>query len=298
MTPTEALLDYLAQRDLALDPRYMREALRTLAQALMESEVGQMLDAAPYERNQSRRAYRNGYRESAWETPTGEISLRVPKLRKGSYYPHFLDHEAAQTLIQLVQEAYVGDLLDITPALSSLDMVSLSAYDLADIRERLDDVIYNAQHRPVLSAYDVLYLDAINVEFERTGRTLWRQILVALGVTGDGRVEFLAHEIVSEVDDATWKSLLRKLRQRDLGPVREVVSDHYEGVRTAVETELVDAVWQHHRNYLTRGDQSALVDAVSDLVVRAESDDHDFPRMQLPVYEADFAESYPIYIVA
>lgn len=298
MTPTEALLDYLEQRGLTLDPRYVREALHTLAQALMESEVGQILDAARYERNESRRAYRNGYRDSTWGTPAGELALRVPKLRKGSYYPHFLNHEAAQTLFQLVQEAYVGDVLDINPALASLDLVALSPYDLADITERLDDVIYNAQHRPVPPDYDVLFLDVVNTAFERSGRTLWRQILVALGVRSDGRIDFLAHDIVTGADHRAWMALLRKLRQRGLDSVREVVSDHYEGVRTAVETELVDAVWQHHRNYLARESHTPLVDAVSDLVIRAESDDRNLPRMQLPVYATDFAELYPVYIVA
>lgn len=298
MTPTEALLDYLDQRGLALDPRYVREALHTLAQALMESEVGQMLDAARYERNESRRAYRNGYRDSAWGTPAGEIALRVPKLRKGSYYPHFLNQEAAQTLFRLVQAAYAGDMLDINPALASLDLVALSDYDLADIAERLDDMVYNAQHRSISPDYDVLFLDTINVEFERSGRTLWRQLLVALGVRSDGRIDFLAHDIVAGADDRAWMTLLRQLRQRGLDSVREVVSDHYEGVRIAVETELVDAVWQHHRNFLARENHTPLVDAVSDLVIRAESDDRNLPRLHLPDYAADFAEFYPIYIVA
>lgn len=298
MTLTEALLDYLDRRNLALDRTYMRAALRTLAQALMESEVGYLLEAARYERNQSRRAYRNGYRQSTWITPAGNIALQIPKLRKGTYYPHFLDDEAVHTLVRLVHETFVGGVADLGPALSSLDLQPLRAYDLADIVERLADAVYNARHRRVASDYTILFLDVLNVATEHRGRQRWRQVLVALGIQADGQVDFLAHEIVLEVDSLAWMILLRRLRQRGLKDVDVVLSDHYEGVRAAVEAEMVDAVWRHHRHFLGREGRSPLVDAVSDLVIRAASDDRNLPRMHLAVAEADCFENYSFHVVA
>ena len=295
MTPTEALLQYLDRRGLALDRRYLRDGLRTIAQALMESEVGQMLDAARYERNEARRAYRNGYRQSAWATPVGDITLRIPKLRKGSYYPHFLDSEAAAALVRLLETAFVEGVRDLGPALAELDTLLLAPYDVADIAERLDDAVYNARHSALNDRYPVLFLDVLPVEIEGEVRRLPRQILIALGIQPDGTFDLLAHDIVTGLDDRMWARLLRQLKQRGLHNVDEVVSAGYEGLRAAVETEMVDAVWHHHRHFLSRERHNPLVDAVSDLVIRAESDDRNNPRMQLPVYEADF---YPVYIVA
>ncbi len=283
MTPAGALLDYLESRGLKLDPRYFAEALHTLAQTLMESDVSRLLEAAPYERSGVRRAYRNGYRESVWYTAAGEITLRIPKLRKGSYYPLFLNPQTERALLQLARDAYVMgvELADVQAALSGLDLPALRPYDVADIAERLADVVYNAHNAPVPDRYAALFLDVLDVEHAGS----WRQLLIGLGVQPSGAVDLLAHELVSSADDRAWARLLRRLRQRGLNLVDVVVSG--DEARTAMHDELVDAVWQHHRNFLLRGSgEDALVKAVSDLAVRVETDQRHLPRMQWPVYAA------------
>ncbi len=294
MDARETLLSYLDERQLALDPLYQREALRVLVQALMESEVSQMLDAALYERNDTRRAYRNGYRASLWQTALGEIALQIPKLRKGSYYPGFL---AAETALQcLIQEAYVSG-LDIEALRAALDLLplrSLSAQNLADVLERLDDAVYNAQTQPLNIPYPFLLVDVLDVP----GRP-WRQILLALGIRESGQAELLAHEIVSTADDRGWIHLLRRLNERGLETVEAVISRDYPGLRTAVESVYVDAVWQHQERVLLRADPDApLVDAVSRLVLNAGSEDEQGPLMQLSVNLAEVNTLWPLFAVA
>jgi putative transposase len=287
MTLTEALTAYLEARGLALDEHYRREALRTLAQALMECDVSRMLDAAPYERNGSRRAYRNGYRDSIWYTSVGAIPLRIPKLRRGSYYPLFLNPQTEADLLRLAQDAYVAgiDMNAVQSALNSVDLPVLQPYDMADITERLADVVYNAHNEPLHADYPALFLDLLDVEHD--GR--WRQWLIALGVQPSGTVDLLAHELVSLADDRAWARLLRRLRQRGLKEPEVVIGGDDAGVRAAVSDVLVDAVWQHHRNFLLRGSgEDALVRAVSDLAVRVETDQRHLPRMQWPVRADDF----------
>lgn len=281
MTPAGALFDYLKARGLTLDQSYLAEALHMLAQTIMEIDVSRLLEAAPYERNGVRRAYRNGYRESVWYTAAGEITLRIPKLRKGSYYPLFLNPQAESALLHLAQEAYVTgvDLAGVRAALSTLDLPAPRPYDVADIAERLADVVYNAQNAPIPDGYAALFLDVLDVEHDG----YWRQVLIALGVWPSGAVDLLAHELVSSADDRAWARLLRRLRQRGLVRVDVVVSR--DEARAAVHDELVDAVWQHHRNFLLRGSgEDAFVKAVSDLAVRVETDQRHLPRMQWPVF--------------
>ncbi|MBZ0303911.1 MAG: transposase [Anaerolineae bacterium] len=300
MTPTEALFDYLDSRGLSLDRRYLREALHTLAQALMECEVSRVLDAAPYERNGARRAYRNGYRDSLWHTSVGDLSLSIPKLRKGSYYPLFLTPQAEAILLRLAQETYASGVhrADVRAALAALDLPELEPYELADIVERLADVVYNHQHAPLRTDYPALFLDVLDVEHNG----LWRQWLIALGIQPSGQIDLLAHELVSAADHETWVKLLRRLRQRGVEAVEVVVSREFTGLRPAVTDQLVDAVWQPHRNFLLRGSgEDALVSAVSDLAVRVETDPRHLPRMLWPGYapDSDFAlANFPVFVLA
>lgn len=280
MTPTDALHHYLEVRGLTFDAHYLREALRTLAQALMETEVRRMLDAGLYERNESRRAYRNGYRTSLWRTRVGDIALHIPKLRKGSYYPLFLNPAAEARLLQLAQDAFVTGVewADVDAALSTLSLPVLPPSDIADITERLADVVYNAQHALIRNEYPALFLDVLDVE----DNGLWRQLMIVLGVQPSGAVDLLAHDLVSIADDRAWSRLLRRLRERGLNDVELAISTDYIGVRSAVSDVLVSAVWQHHRNFLLRGtSDDALVSAVSSLAVRVETNQRSLPRMHL-----------------
>jgi transposase-like protein len=298
VTVGETLVHYLEQRGLPFDSVYLREALRMLAQVLMEAEISRIVDAGPYERVGTRRAYRNGYRSSSWTTSVGEIALQIPKLRKGSYYPAFLDAE--HEFLRLAQDAYVKQglaLQQLRTALQPLPLAVLDTRDLADIAERLDDTVYNALNRPLQADYACILLDLIDLVDE--GR--WRQLLVVLGIQPSGEVALLAHELVSEADNHTWKSVLQGLRQRGLERVDSVISRDYPGVRTAIEATFVDAIWQHHEHYLLRaGGDEALVDAVSRLVLGAGSDPEDGPQMLLSLAQPDheFEGLWPMYAIA
>jgi putative transposase len=104
-----ALLDLLNQDQQGVDPGFLRDGVRLLAQELMDAEVTQLVGAGLHERSEARTTYRNGYREREWDTRVGTVDLQIPKLRQGSYFPSLLEprrrHERA--LLSVVQEAYV-----------------------------------------------------------------------------------------------------------------------------------------------------------------------------------------------
>jgi putative transposase len=103
--PTEAILTYLRQVGAGLDPDFLREAVRVMSALLMEIEVKQQIGADYYERTEERMTYRNGYRDRDWQTRVGDVPLKVPKLREGSYYPSLLEprRQAEQALLSIVQ---------------------------------------------------------------------------------------------------------------------------------------------------------------------------------------------------
>src|SRR5919109_3594625 len=87
----------------------LREGVRILAQAVMETEVSSQIGAGPYERSSERIAYRNGYRTRTWDTRVGTIELKIPKVTAGSYFPSLLEprRRAEKALHAVVVEAYV-----------------------------------------------------------------------------------------------------------------------------------------------------------------------------------------------
>ena len=91
------------------DADFLREMIGYTAQRLMDVEVEALTGAAPGVRGPSRLNQRNGYRDRSWETRAGTVELRIPKLRKGSYFPGFLEPRrmTEKTLTAVIQEAYI-----------------------------------------------------------------------------------------------------------------------------------------------------------------------------------------------
>ncbi len=86
-----ALDDLLRKTQLSDDVDFLREGVRALAQALMAVEVPQHVGARRYERSAERKGERNGIRERRWDTRMGSLTLRVPRVRDGSYFPRLLE---------------------------------------------------------------------------------------------------------------------------------------------------------------------------------------------------------------
>jgi putative transposase len=88
----------------------LRESLAWVVQQLMEAEVSELISGEHGERNSERLTHRNGYRSRPWVMRAGEHELAIPKLRRGSYFPSFLEprRRSEQALVSVVQEAYVA----------------------------------------------------------------------------------------------------------------------------------------------------------------------------------------------
>jgi len=130
---------------------YLRESLRLVAQTIIEWEVSAAIAASHYERNADRRTQRNGYRQRVWQTSLGEIVLHIPKLRKGAYYPAFLEslRHAEPALIAFVQDAYQRGLTlrDMQSALDHLGLTEMHPSHLADMQDQLHDLIARYKSR-------------------------------------------------------------------------------------------------------------------------------------------------------
>ncbi|MEM9952535.1 MAG: transposase [Chloroflexota bacterium] len=209
-----ALQHILKKHDIALPDGFLNDALMTMIQSLMEIEVSQSIDASRYERNGTRRAYRNGYRESGWHIHGENLVLRIPKLRSGTYYPSFLDsNHATQAILSTILQSYLHHVSYQTLS-DLLDTIGLEAHpsQIATLEETLYDLIENHRQRDLSPSS--IQLDIIPVDDNGRKRYL------AYAFDED---ELLHHDIISEADDEFWRDFVRRLDGRIIHGVEYVI---------------------------------------------------------------------------
>lgn len=266
-SPTDTLLNYIAHFGVSLDTTVVREALRLMMQGLMEVEVTNAIEAGHYERNGSRKNYRNGYRERGWRTSLGVITLHIPKLRSGSYYPAFLQAAEAE-ILDFVRRALVEgtDIYDIETLTHNLGLPTIDREQSLTLCQGLSALAERLHQRPFARPYQNVWLDVLKIDAHHV-------VLIALGITDKGEAVLLDFEVRH---DADWQKFLAGLIRRSLRGVHTVMSDAHEGVREAVIARLPFASWRYSRtSYLTqlieqlRADDDVVV-AVSDLAINHE----------------------------
>jgi hypothetical protein len=131
------ILAILKHHGFTFNSMLVKDCLQALTQTLMDIEVSQMLDASRYERNTTRRAYRNGYRSTVWNTSIGNIDLRIPKLRRGTYYPDRLlnDSYVSKMLIHLIRMCILQGIDEdyVAGTVSALKLITLSSYEIQQL---------------------------------------------------------------------------------------------------------------------------------------------------------------------
>jgi transposase-like protein len=237
------------------DATFLREMIGFAAQRLMELEVGEVTGAAHGERSPDRLVQRNGYRERDWQTRAGTVELRIPKLRRGSYFPAFLEprRTAEKALTAVIQEAYVQGVStrSVDDLVRAMGMEGISRSQVSRLCAEIDERVRDFLARPIEGDWPYLWLDATYVKVREAGRIIPVAVTIAVGVNADGRREVLGMAVGSSEAEPFWLDFLRTLKRRGLAGVKLVVSDAHEGLKAAV-TKVLRATWQRCRVHFAR----------------------------------------------
>ena len=226
---------------------FLRESLAWVVQQLMEAEVSELVGAARGERApEERLTHRNGYRTRAWSTRAGELELAIPKLRRGSYFPSFLEprRRGEQALVSVVQEAYVAGVSTrkVDQVVESLGL-RISRSEVSRICRGLDEQVEAFRNRPLEGRYVYLWLDAKVEKVRDGGRVVRKCLVLAYGVHESGYREVIALDVGEAETEAFWRSFLRSLVERGLTGVQLVVSDAHSGLKKAI-AQVLGCPWQ------------------------------------------------------
>jgi putative transposase len=264
-----ALLDAFHDRP---DLDLVREMVGFLYQALIDIEATEVIGAGPHERTITRTARRNGSRPKTLSTKTGDVDVKIPKLRKGSYFPSILERRRRidQALHAVVMEAYVHGVStrkvdDLVQALGADTGISKS--EVSRICAEMDGDLEAFRTRDLAHiTFPYVFVDATYVKGRVDGRVVSRAVVVATGVTTNGDREVLGIDIGDSEDEVFWTEFLSSLRERGLSGVELVVSDAHLGLKAAIAKVFIGASWQRCRVHFMRNVLARVQKAQSQMV--------------------------------
>mgnify|MGYP003362215413 CR=1 FL=1 len=268
--------EVLADPDLAHDDVF-RRLLQAGLQDLVDAEAAAVIGAQRHERTPQRTNRRNGTRPKTVATTAGEVELAIPKLRTGSFFPSLLHprRRVDKALYAVICQAWIEGVStrkvdDLVRALGNESGISRST--VSRICKEIDEGVHEFLSRRLdRTWFPHLFVDATYLDVRVGHRVVCRALVVATGVSAEGRREILGMALGDAETVDFWTSFLRSLRERGLKvPSPEdptgvvlVTSDAHAGIRAAVRAILPGAAWQRCRVHFARNITSRLGSARS-----------------------------------
>jgi putative transposase len=274
--PQSALSDLLDAFRAGDGVDLIRDSVRLVLQELVELEAAEVIGAGRYERTEGRLTERNGTRPKLISTQAGDVGLRIPKLRKGSFFPTILEprRRIDQALYAVVMEAYVQGIstrsVDDLVAAMGIDS-GISKSEVSRICAGLDECVGAFRTRDLSEVeFPYVFLDATYLHVRNHQQmTVSMAVIVATGVTAAGNREILGLDVGDSEDEVFWKGFMTSLKQRGLSGVKLVISDQHSGLVAALSKAFQGVAHQRCRVHFARNLLALVPKAETDNVAAA-----------------------------
>lgn len=235
----------------------MRTALQSMLQLLVEAEATAVIGAERHVRSEARTTQRNGHRDKVVTTASGDVTVRIPKTRTGSFFPALLAprRRIDRALHAVVMQAYVEGVSTrrVDDLVVAMGGTGISKSEVSRICAQLDSDVAAWRTRPLdENEFPYVFLDATYCKARIDHRVVSQAVVIATGVSADGRREVLGCDVGDSETETFWTDFLRGLRDRGLSGVQLVISDSHRGLTNAVSAVFAGSGWQRCRVHFMR----------------------------------------------
>jgi putative transposase len=227
----------------------MRKLLETMLQSLVDAQATAHIGAEPHERTEARTTQRNGSRPKTVTTSSGDVTVKIPKTRTGSFFPSLLEprRRIDVALHAVICQAYVEGVSTrrVDDLVVAMGGTGISKSEVSRICAQLDEDVAAWRSRPLDEiAFPYVFLDATYCKARINKRVVSQAVVIATGVSSDGRREVLGCAVGDSETESFWTEFLRSLRDRGLDGVQLVISDIHRGLTNAIAAVLQGTAWQ------------------------------------------------------
>ena len=233
----------------------LKELVRESLAELMELEVASLTGASHGERNADRKTWRNGYRDRVYKTRVGDVELKIPKVRSGTYFPSFLEprRTVEKALVGVIQEAYLQGVSTraVDELVQALGGSGISKSEVSRLCQEVEGRVREFLERPIEGSFPYVWLDATYVKVRDGARIVSKAVVIAIGLNQEGKREVLGMRVGHAETEEFWTEFLRSLLDRGLRGVQLAVSDSHAGLKRALE-RCMGCQWQRCRVHFMR----------------------------------------------
>ena len=256
MTQYQLSLDSDTVQRLFTGDGQLGRLLEAILNQVLNAQVAEHLQVAPYERSEQRQGYRNGYKPRQLTTRVGALTLLVPQVREGQFSTELFTRyqRSEQALVLTLMEMVVNGVSTrkVARITEELCGTSFAKSTVSDLCKALDPLVTGWNERDLSSSrYPFVLVDALVVKVREGGRVRAVSALVATGVNEQGYREVLGLQVGDSESERTWQAFFTWLKERGLSGVDLVVSDHHGGLVNAVRVQFQGATWQRCQTHLT-----------------------------------------------
>ncbi len=234
-------------------------AIQILINQAMLIERNRHLNAGPYERNDSRTGYANGFKPKLLNTRIGTLELLVPQVRDSDFYPSFLERgiRSERALKLSLAEMYIQGVSTrkVSAILEELCGLQVNSTDVSRAAKLLDEEFVKWRTRP-LGRYIYLILDARYEKVRQDGCVVDSAVLVAYGVDEKGFRHVLGVSVALSEAEIHWRTFLDSLVSRGLHGLLCITSDAHSGLKAALKAVFPSVPWQRCQFHLQQNAQA------------------------------------------